>query len=387
MVLSRDLSALILAFAVFAPTTAEATRPPPRPIRIDFTSPNWGSVMSNSGWPLRLRMAVRPFQPRVDNFDFDRPGYSVISSIIFGPSFTECFPPDVGLVCPDFLFRPDQDAPNVTDPTGYIVGASGLFRFQYGGEFFVLGVIPNRAAGIGYGHNDDLHGLVLLSNVGAGRVFEPNIGSSGNVTGLVDAAPLRRRNLAGLLTDVAVEYLNRPPLLLPTTVVSTGMTVPRSIFARWRLLDPCVGGVPGEGGCNDRTLPLAKERVEGSTITADIVRQDLTFNPASSAVSRVRLTAFLVTGIAPLELGDCDNNGRVNAADAECAGFELLSNETHVVFTTIDGVPRTGCASGPGLAWDIAGTQLVVDFDGNGDTLPPCDGGGGGSTGRKVPPM
>ena len=368
------------------------------PLKLEVESPTPGSIEYRSAYPLSFRMSPRnPHTPFGSTSSaqiypqFEKESFLILKDLDDCPSliFTDC--PVIPGEELYLRFYPDIDSPGTPDFGGDFALRLALFigeerpRFFYNGMTRTLGPgLPyTELDGVGYGANDDLPGFVLLSNVGPGIVLDAELGSDGHVTGFTRQIPERARNLAGLLTDVSVETRSGRN---SRTVIRTSGLVPNFLFSTFRIIDPCVGGIPDELDCID---PQGEQlhRIDGGAMTESDIFQDefsTDSNPESSNVSEVLLRAFVVDGVAPSLIDDCDFDGQVTAEDALCLGYTLLSNEVIVEFRQLGNHHLCGgLFFGP---WNgEQGNAILVDFDGNG---PPkalsCPTGGGRVTN---PPM
>ena len=377
---------------------AEHTDPKePLPLRLALVSPlkaNGHSIQYQAGWPLSFKIIatgditlVVPPVIGSPPSEWPEPG---ATSFVMLKDTDDC-PSAGGRVtaangepfCADLPddelwleFTPDEDFPGVADSHGFAELRSAMkdparrptINYKSWPPYTFGPKIHETPDGLGYGANDDLPGFVLLSDTGVGRVLS-DLESFDNGGAIVTAGweeqlPLQRRNLAGLMTSVAYE-LNDERL---STTITTSLTIPRHLTARLYLEDQCF--VSPNGGCG-----LAR-RVDGGPIGPG--------NGVSIYEYDVTLRAFVVQGVAPAVISDCNADGEVDAADAACMGYQLLSKEVSVT------VHQIGRADVCNLLRDPWGTEAMagwsfVDFDGNGDDLFgfSCPGG---STGGGAPP-
>ncbi|NND43993.1 MAG: hypothetical protein HKN58_01625 [Xanthomonadales bacterium] len=239
--------------------------------------------------------------------------------------------------------------------------------------------------GFGFGADDDITGLVVIAEYGPGLAFaEPDFDLT---------SPRMARNLAGLVNSVSYDLSD----LQKTNSKEAGQkgkpteTIQEMvrIWAHINMLsnvvrniiqyDACVGDFvytdygsgPVMTGCDGDNL----WRVDGGPIEtppinygrADAAAIDL----LESTVFELR--AFLVAGHAPNELADENGDGKVDSADAEMAGYTLLSNEDSIEFLQLDQF----------LCWGGGGNAQYFDLDGNGEaTVPIVCPTGPGDLGR-----
>ncbi|MEM9303250.1 MAG: hypothetical protein AAGE01_14140 [Pseudomonadota bacterium] len=403
---SKLLSALLLTAVTF---TAGAA-----PINLQFVSPGkakptFDSIQYRSGWLLELRLRANEntlLGVTVPSFgepgslypeagepswllyrdDDDCPYFEGFSSFFFCEEDNlERF---VG-------FTSDIDMPGAVDQHGRAdlraALANTTSRPQWGGPN-----LPNGSQdGIGYGANDDLPGLVLLSDTGVGIVYEDLVSDcppdSACESGLSDPLlvswerkfPEERHNLAGLMNSVSFELRTQKA----KTEIKTSLHVPRFLFSPLQILDPCYG--PVEGDC---VLSLfggegTANRIDAGPINVPAVSIDGT---------RVTLRAVVVNGTAPATVSDCDGNGTVDAEDLKCLGYTLMSKERvvefdhfghHVELCSNKEEPWAGTAringNTPGLTViDALGpgvNSALADLDGNEVSAAiVCPAGGGG---------
>jgi hypothetical protein len=232
--------------------------------------------------------------------------------------------------------------------------------------------------GFGIGADDDLTGLVVIAEYGIGRTYaEPDFD-------LIQ--PVEARNLAGLVNSVSydlsdLEKENSKGKGKPEVTVAEYSRIWAHInmlpFVVRHIIqyDACVGTItyaepPYEEdvqSCDGNDL----WRVDGGPIEtapmnygrADTASIDL----LESTVFELR--AFVVAGQAPDVLADENGDGIVNSADAEMAGYTLLSNEGHIEFMQLSQL----------ICWGGGGSAVLFDLDGNGEAQIPivCPAGPG----------
>jgi hypothetical protein len=257
------------------------------------------------------------------------------------------------------------------------------------GDFVVLDSLPD---GVQFGADDDMPGLVILSNIGVGVVM------SDFADGWLPVSPRQARNLAGFTNSVGYELNDRSG----RTSITATMIVPRFLFSHIRVLDPCIGAIDYDAENN----PVAcagpnMQRVDGGPLEPE----------ASNDEALVEIRAFVVAPHVDSVSGqleylqtvtDMNGDGQVTASDAAAMGWQVLSNEvishirqignnvsagrgTYAYFNFCNGqsVP-TGVVSGGVNGGPAAGADFIEDLDGNGySVLVPgavCPGGGSGVT-------
>lgn len=256
---------------------------------------------------------------------------------------------------------------------------------------FSFGPFPAPGSGLRYGFNDDLPGLVVLSDVGVGRVMNPRFGGPGDPPPFSDTSRLARRNLAGMLTDVQFELRGgRRPR---SSVVRASMDVPAALFAKHQLVDECWSASLPTGWlgpfCVGGALATIDEGNPAPTVDVPLPPEqgpDL----AQPGAAAVELRAFIVDGFPPKLLVDCDGDGDVDASDARCLGLDVLSNEVVLNFVQY-GVSNRFLGLNPVGDWGDSLAEVsrfierLFDFDGTGYRVSRQAPSGGG--GVKTPPM
>jgi hypothetical protein len=221
--------------------------------------------------------------------------------------------------------------------------------------------------GFGYGPDDDLPGLVVMSNLGAARVFDENF----------DAAPRRViRNMGGFINSVSQELLTRRggSAITAWMQMISGMVEPIALFD----LDVDAEGI-------DYLRRLESGRVRAFKFKSPPQNDDDILFEISSSYSPFRLdmSVVLVEGIAPTFIRDMNRDGRFTAVDLRRMGFKVLSNEARVRLVQDFDVVVTDTISGrtcppPSL--------IYRDLDGNGrDGAISCGGSGGAIRLRRKP--
>ncbi|MEL7025530.1 MAG: hypothetical protein AAGL69_17470 [Pseudomonadota bacterium] len=271
-------------------------------------------------------------------------------------------------------FTPDEDYPDAEDVYGFTELHTAMKAIDrqptitYQGRTHTFGPrVSDTLDGLGYGANDDLPGFVLLAEEGVGVVLtDLETRTEDGVTmtaGWEPTVPAARRNLAGFMTSVGFELNDERQ----RTTITTSLIVPRHLTERRFLEDQCFEQT--QGVCE------TFRRIEGSP-------------PVPAAEGNldnydVTIRAFMVQGIAPSTMVDCNADGIVSAADAKCMGLRLLSRERRFTFRQIGRADECNLLRDPWGSSPAAGREFV-DFDGNGDLIMiSCPGG---STGGGLPP-
>lgn len=220
--------------------------------------------------------------------------------------------------------------------------------------------------GYGFGADDDLPGLVVMSNLGAARVFDENFD---RLTPVI-------RNMAGFMNGVAAQLRTRRggSALVATMQVVAGMFEPIAQFD----LDVDADGV-------DYLRRLESGPIKSFQFVAPPANNDAVLLDITSSYSPyfVDLRIALVEGIAPTYIEDKNHDGRFTAADLKRMGYTLLSNEARLRLVVEFDLPVTATFTGrtcppPSL--------LYRDLDGNGrDGAIACSGSGGAARIKRVP--
>ena len=248
---------------------------------------------------------------------------------------------------------------------------------------------PGTLDGVGYGPNDDLPGLVVISNTGVGivydeLVFEGNcdpMGGGGSCQiceptpigqptrcflpplGILQSwertVPEARHNLSGLMGMVGYELNDQER----QTTITTSLLVPRHLFTHLEARDPCYDS---DSQCNGGGLA---NRIDAGPVN---------YPGIDISTSIVELRAFVINGTAPSTIEDWNGDGAVTAADAEFDGYTLISNEVVLEFVQIGGGPIAYCNVFVD-PWGGGYNVRLVDLDENLAVYTPvCPGGGGG---------
>jgi hypothetical protein len=418
------LSLIVPALALASPEVKPEK--PQAPISLQFVGAKQGAVFREvaSGWPVTLRLSsngelgigtlrIPPFFPR-----FQEVGYLVFTD----PDSCFSFVMACGQTDETYVeFTPDQDRAGLPNahgnadrlaalttsggggspmvltfdsdthlndklvPYGPLVGGADIIEKHcssvevFAGSFcdsdadcppsWTCREIPVNADGYGYGADDDLPGLVLLSDTGVGLVLSQ---------GFNPPRIPQVRNLAGLLSSVAYDlrdgshrptilaHWNVPPgqtYLLRSDLADIPTPMPRGLFTPVVLADKCVG---------DPTLCNASQthlfRIDGGPPASMTDTELFTF--LNERV--VTLRAFVVNGTAPSVLSDQDGDGIIGAKDAALAGYQLLSGEEVIqVVVFYDD------------SFEVL--PMLYDFDGNGEAIATLVAPGGPGKITKVP--
>lgn len=382
--------AVAIGFALAA-TTAVA-KPPPKPlppIDLEIEAPRYNPnrdpalpLQFAAGWPIVFKMTanqslgialnIEPPEFPLENST----GYVIVSDDDGCLDLPAPFVQGVPCQSEDDVyleFTPDVDRAGMPDEF-YVGSPSGnpgrrlalADPAQSGSPVFTAyGAPPTRVGprtgdavddGFGFGADDDLPGLVVLSANGNGLVLDADFNRP------ADGA---LRNLAGFLNWVSYELRASNG----KTTVHAGMNVTQDLIAPLVLADDCVGTFadPNSVYCDSppryrlNGSPLV---LESSAVT-ELIQN--TYPPLANAIS-YRIRAFVVSGVAPSELGDEDGDGDVDAADATAAGYTVISDEETVTVRRYVAGTCTGEAN-----------YFFGDIDGNGRlrTVAVCPPGPG----------
>ncbi|MFZ2508293.1 MAG: hypothetical protein WAW79_07475 [Steroidobacteraceae bacterium] len=220
--------------------------------------------------------------------------------------------------------------------------------------------------GYGFGPDDDLPGLVIMSNLGAARVFDENFDRGRRVI----------RNMAGFVNGVSQELRTRDggSALVATLQIAAGMFEPIALFD----LDVDVDGVDYLRRIDSGAVEAF--RFIAAPASADEVLRDIT---SSYSPFEVDLTVVVVEGIAPTFIEDRNGDGKYTTSDLRKMGYRVLSNPARLKLR---------------VEFDLAVTETVAgrtcpppsliyhDLDGNGrNGAITCSGSGGAARIRRVP--
>jgi hypothetical protein len=220
--------------------------------------------------------------------------------------------------------------------------------------------------GYGFGADDDLPGLVVMSNRGAARVFDEDF----------DRVPRVIRNMGGFVNGVSQELRTRRggSALTASMQIVAGMFEPIALFD----LDVDAADI-------DYLRRVDSGRVRAFQFLAPPQSSDDILRDITSSYSpyRIDVTIAIVEGIAPTFIEDKNRDGRFSAADLRRMGYRVLSNEVRLKLVVEFDLAITETVSGrtcppPSL--------IYRDLDGNGrDGAINCSGSGGAARIRRVP--
>ena len=229
-------------------------------------------------------------------------------------------------------------------------------RSDLGGECAIRGPRTGEDVVDGYAlaADDDMLGLVLVSETGAGIVYdEPSF---------EPMAPMTLRNMAGMNNQVSFEWRNTKEFknsgrgkkngeLIEVSKVWATFNTPVNWLRNLVMVDPCIGDITT---CTETGQGMI--RVDGGP--AQLVGKS---DPALISIDLLNqgeftVTAFVVSGDAPDTLSDMNNDTVVNAMDASMAGYDVISNELSFTVLQYD---QLDCFGGGGF------NDFFNDLDGN----------------------
>jgi len=383
------------------------------PIKLKLVSPlrprgtETDSIQWRSGWPLVFRLIIKEhhllgtYVPGSGIVPSAFPEAGEPSWLIFeDPDDCPYLEGEIALLglpqspCPEDLdelflaFNPDVDFPGTVDDHGrddlrtQLADETGRPEWATG-PLFLPGPRLSEGIedGVGYGPNDDLPGFVLISDVGVGVVYDPvcfraaegkpcvvpptpGKGSDPTMIVWTRAFPDARYNLSGMMGMVGYELSDERA----RTTVMTSLLVPRYLFSHMEIFDQCFGEVSPFPPCEEEA-----NQIDGGPIFSP---------PVDNFITIFELRAFVVNGAAPAVIEDCTGEGDVTAADAECMGYTIISNEVVVLLeqraNLVEFCNNTTEAWG-GLTSAGGGRNYRLgDLDGNGGgTVIVCPGGSG----------
>jgi hypothetical protein len=389
-------------------TLSPDPKPSKNPVNIEAVGrkPGVVAVVPGSGWPLAVRLKGNnelgigtPQAYPADFPFFGLKGFLVLSDedgcyswmfaafqrTLSDPPCTPLYPFDEKWV----EFTPDIDMPGQTDlhiPPGLAdfnlgpllghqeinlgVGTSHPSAVTLMGRMGAAVGDDSTNDGYGFGHDDDLPGLVVLADRGLGIKYDDEF---------VRHSPLTARNLAGLGQSVAYILNDSTPTATQDgrVVIEWHMNVPRALMGPFKLIDQCTGNVTfDETSDPGHLFPIcdgAESKVDGAAPPTEFLT-DLVTTLRIFVVNVNKTQDYDQNGPLPLsppypidELADLNSDGIVGAKDAQLAGYTVLSDEQVVEVRILQPLPYN-----------------FGDIDGNGYSLlhDQIPSGAGGLTRR-----
>ena len=225
----------------------------------------------------------------------------------------------------------------------------------------------NLKDGFGFGPDDDLVGVVMMSDLGAARVFDENFDrTQGRVI----------RNMAAFINSVSQELVTRRG----GSAVTAWMQVVAGMFEPIALFDLDV-----DDPAIDYLRRLESGPVQAFNFVAPPQNDDEVLLDISSTYGsyEVDMRVVVVEGVAPTFIQDMNGDGRFTAADVRRMGFNVISNEARLKlrldFDVLVTETTTGRTCPPA-------SLIYRDLDGNGrDGAINCSGTGGATRVRRPP--
>jgi hypothetical protein len=434
----------VFAAADDYPIELEVVSPVPPKLKGKKADPESHNIQYRSGWPLTFKLITTdehllgtliqyansphgayPESGEASALVFEDPDDcpSIEGRTALGTEFPCPLDPDEVFL----EFTPGVDFPGLEDLHGrndiHLLQDDNIDKPEWGGPG--LPDFPEGSSdGVGYGPNDDLPGLVILSNVGVGIVYAPLVIKTEYEVEVcrltscspdlcpcqdppedndscelvcddnsvpVDPRPVdwqradieARHNLSGLMGSVAYELSDQER----HTTVTTSMVVPRALFTHQVVEDGCYTGDSSDADCSG---PENVARIiDGGPIVVGEDAPDFFVD-----TSQVEIRAFVVNGDAPAIVEDCDGKEGVTAADVECnvdpstgGYYRLISNQVILNVEQRGGeVELCNNLVDPwGSGSNIRGYNVIsgADLDLNTPVITEqleCPGGGGGVT-------
>jgi hypothetical protein len=234
---------------------------------------------------------------------------------------------------------------------------------------------PDELDGYGYGADDDLASIVIMADIGGGRVFDEHF----------ELMPGVIRNMAGFINTVSAVDLNGRG----QTTITAYMHILAGLFEPIALIDTAVSDPALSGfeyalrvdsgpvtGINlDEPMPVDVMSGGANAFYDELLSQYYPVN--------VRIRAVVVNGEAPDYIYDINGDGKYTALDVKLAGYELLTNEVSIKLrlaheNLLTEAPDSKCPPR---------TLIHTDLDGDMDrgVLPECLLTSGSSRGRRPP--
>ena len=327
------------------------------PLHIEITAPNHKlSTLPTSGWRLSFELSPNGPNARVvaqATTRFEPHDGSSAWMILQDPD--QCFS-QADPSCPNnstsqeaekFLsFTLDVDSVGTIDTAGNSDLRTRLHdssRYpiltDYNNTGWVLGPIEPfpfttplpPLDGMGYGADDDLPGLVILSSVGVGKQRNTKL-TLPIQQDIYSEAPTAARNLAGWITEVV--YTGNNDGSNPKLEVH--LDAPAKLFAPITLIDLCTQFRTNSNLCTP-TPNASQHYLQYPWILSSDGYEYSPGNyhplvfPFKNRV-HLELRIVIVSGVAPTFISDCNEDNTFTAFDLSCEGYEVLSNEALISF-------------------------------------------------------
>jgi len=218
----------------------------------------------------------------------------------------------------------------------------------------------------GYGHDDDLKGLVVMADIGAARVM--------NWDGEDFPGINRIRNMAGLVDRVGYEFIDKKG----RSAITAEFFVNRGDFEPFAFFD---------GSQTDPNVDFLMKIDNGSPQNMNYVGTPVTpFQRLGEYVTAtplidIKIRVVLLEETAPDFIDDMDGNGKFTIDDLIAMGYTPLSNQARLRIVA-KGPEKANAEFGldycPGLS-----TLIPKDLDLNGSIGYSCSTGGGRG-GRRI---
>jgi len=340
------------------------------------------------GWPLTLKLEVNnelgiaiseggdPFFPHRGKPGFilfaDPDGVLCMDTPSWGDPFYICNPTDGPSIASDetyLEFTPDIDDLGLPDNAGhdsqrmllvdsYSAGLSG-FNTWIGAPTGVRQTVYNPDGsvageeeiidGYGRGADDDLPGLVLVAQHGAGIVWDDDFTMK---------MPMELVNLSGYTNAVSYGLNDKKS----KTFVMAQIVVPGGLFAPFAVYDTCYTGgdpiLPDESNCTKAWM------VEGGEVVGLPFGEFDLHLPPKGPYREVfedtvyTVSAFVVSGKAPDRVIDMDGDLDIDDNDLELMGYDVLGSKKSTSFKQVSGDDCFG---------PFGGSLMYADIDNSGD--------------------
>jgi hypothetical protein len=402
-VATAGISALIMSAFAAAPAWAGDHQDRGPPVRITIDAPKPGAFVTPTGWAMVLRIETpgsvaivespeEPTQPigRREAIVLTDPDGCIdmrhFPIIRAGIPYEDCTGPDETFLeftterfdnfdvadsnTGNFQVRDrlidDAFAPGVLLNKPYLRNTAGNIvavpRPQTGG---------NLKDGFGFGPDDDLVGLVMMSDLGAARVFDENF----------DRPQTKAiRNMAAFINSVSQELVARRHR--DGSALGAWMQIVAGMFEPIALFDLDVDAPDVDYLRRLESGPVQAFNFITPPQNDDDVLQDIS---STYGTYDVDIRVVVVEGVAPTFIQDMNGDGRFTAADVRRMGYNVISNEARIRLTLSFDVLVSETSAGTGRTCPPA-SLIYRDLDGNGrDGAIACSGTGGAARVRRPP--